>query len=344
MKTPTDFAKYITSFFTDYLPHERNLSPETIASYRDAFVQFVSYMRDERNVSVEFLGLEHLNKDNVVGFLNWIIDHKGVSIRTRNCRLAAIHAFVTYLQYECVERLEQWQKVLSVKTMKCESGSLNYLTTDGIKVLLAQPDQTTSHGRRDAAILSLFYDTAARVSEIIALTPSSLRIDSEPYTIKIFGKGRKTRIVPLAKEQTTLLRTYMDENHLFESQNATHPLFFNARGEKLTRAGMSYILKKYVEIARQQSPELMPNTCSCHVLRHSKSMHLLQSGVNIVYIRDLLGHASIQTTDIYARADSKQKREALEKASRQLAPENSDKERMWEKDKDLLDWLKGLQK
>ena len=136
----------------------------------------------------------------------------------------------------------------------------------------------------------------------------------------------------------------MEENHLFESLNATHPLFFNTRGEKLTRAGMTYIVKKYADMARQIEPELIPEVLSCHVLRHTKAMHLLQAGVNLVYIRDLLGHVSIQTTDVYARADSKQKREALERAYQPLAPQGNTTERLWEKDKDLLSWLKNLQK
>lgn len=344
MKTSTDFARLLSRFLTDYLQHERNLSPNTIASYRDAFVQFVTYMREVCKISVEKLGLADLTRGNVTGFLNWLESKAGVSKQTRNYRLAAIHAFVSFLQYECVDRLEQWQLILSIKTVKCERGKLSYLTADGVKLLLAQPDLSTRQGRRDAALLALFYDTGARVSEIIGLTPSSLRIDSEPYTIKLYGKGRKTRLVPLAKEQTQLLRAYMEENHLFESQNATHPLFFNTRGEKLTRAGMTYIVKKYADMARQINPELIPEVLSCHVLRHTKAMHLLQAGVNLVYIRDLLGHVSIQTTDVYARADSRQKREALERAYQPLAPQGNTTERLWEKDKDLLGWLKNLQK
>lgn len=344
MKTSTDFARLLSRFLTDYLQHERNLSPNTIASYRDTFVQLVTYMREVCKIGVERLGLGDLTKDNVTGFLNWLESKSGVGKQTRNCRLAAIHAFVSFLQYECVDRLEQWQLILSIKTVKSESGKLSYLTVDGIKLLLAQPDLSTHQGRRDAALLALFYDTGARVSEIIDLTPSSLRIDSEPYTIKLYGKGRKTRLVPLAKEQTQLLRAYMEENHLFESLNATHPLFFNTRGEKLTRAGMTYIVKKYADMARQIEPELIPEVLSCHVLRHTKAMHLLQAGVNLVYIRDLLGHVSIQTTDVYARADSKQKREALERAYQPLALQGNTTERLWEKDKDLLSWLKNLQK
>jgi site-specific recombinase XerD len=157
------------------------------------------------------------------------------------------------------------------------------------------------------------------------------------------GKGKKYRIVPLIEEQVTLLKRYMEENNLLEECRLKHPLFFNKRGEKLTRAGVAFILKTYIEMARAHDPGLIPESVSCHSLRHSKAMHLLQAGVNLVYIRDILGHCSIQTTDVYARADSKQKREALEKAYTNLLPE-SDKTRQWEKNQNLLEWLKGFRK
>jgi site-specific recombinase XerD len=135
----------------------------------------------------------------------------------------------------------------------------------------------------------------------------------------------------------------MEENHLFEKYKLKHPLFFNSRNEKFTRSGLTYILKTYANMARQLNPGLIPDKISCHSLRHSKAMHLLQSGVNLVYIRDLLGHVSTQTTDIYARADSKQKREALEKAYVNLVPEKAS-HCEWEKNQNLLGWLKSLQR
>jgi site-specific recombinase XerD len=226
--------------------------------------------------------------------------------------------------------------------MKDEKKSISYLTTEGIKLLLEQPDSMTRNGRRNLALLALMYDTGARVQEMIDLTPESLRIESKPYTIRLFGKGRKSRIVPLMEEQIVILKRYMEENHLFENHKQKHPLFFNSRNERLTRAGVTYILKTCANMARQVNQELIPCFICCHSLRHSKAMHLLQSGVNIVYIRDLLGHVSTQTTDIYARADSKQKREALEKAYLDLVPEKA-KKRDWDKNQDLLNWLKGLQ-
>lgn len=343
MNTGTDFAKHLSRFLSEYLPYERNLSPNTIASYRDTFVQFISYMKIVQKIKVERLTLDIITRQRVLDFLSWVQKERNCGIATRNHRLAAIHSFISYLQYEEIHHLSEWQRILSIKAMKDEKKSINYLTTDGIKLLLDQPDITTRNGRRNLALLALMYDTGARVQELIDLTPESLKVESKPYTIRLFGKGSKSRIVPLMEEQIVILKRYMEENHLFENFRLKHPLFFNSRNEKLTRAGVTYILKSCAEMARQVNPVLVPSVISCHSLRHSKAMHLLQSGVNLVYIRDILGHVSTQTTDIYARADSMQKRKALEKAYTDLIPEKA-KKCEWEKNLDLLDWLKALQK
>lgn len=341
MTTTTDFAKHLSRFLSEYLPHERNVSPNTIASYRDAFVQYIDYMKAVKGVALDRLFLKNLTHSNVTDYLKWLLEERKCSPATRNYRLAAMHSFCWYLQYAVIDKMEEWQKILSIKVMKTEGTTLNYLTIEGVKLLLAQPDGTTWRGRRNLALLSLMYDTGARVSEMAQLTVDCVRISHEPYTIRLFGKGRKARIVPLVKEQVEILREYMEDNYLNDSNKAATPLFYNNRHEKLTREGITYILSTYVEMARKVSPELIPERISCHSLRHSRAMHLLQSGVNLVYIRDILGHVSIQTTDIYARADSKAKREALEKAYTELTP-NHGSDRAWERSKDLRDWLKGL--
>lgn len=341
MNTTTDFAKYLGRFLTGYLPYERNVSPNTIASYRDAFVQYIDYMKSVQGVVLDKLTLEKLTRENVAGFLKWILEVRGCSPATRNYRLAAIHSFTNYLQYTVVERLEEWQKIRSIKAVKSAGGTLNYLSTDGIKLLLSQPDTTTGKGRRHLALLSLMYDTGARVQEMADLTVDSVRVSHEPYTVRLTGKGRKSRVVPLVREQVEILRGYMEENRLVDGNSASEPLFRNNRLEKLTREGISYVLRTYADMARKESPELIPEKLSCHSLRHSRAMHLLQAGVNLVYIRDILGHVSIQTTDIYARADSKAKREALEKAYMDMTPDR-DTDREWERNKKLRDWLKGL--
>ena len=343
MTTTTDFARHLSRFLSEYLPHERNVSPNTIASYRDAFLQFIDYMKNEKGISLDRLGLKHLTRDQVLGYLKWILEVRKCSPATRNYRLAAIHSFCQYLQYAIIDMMEQWQKILTIKAVRTEGTTPNYLSAEGIKLLLAQPDTATRNGRRHLAILSLMYDTGARVQEIADLTVDSVRISHEPYTIRLYGKGRKARIVPLVKEQVRILRDYMEEHHLDDSSKVSSPLFFNNRHEKLTREGIAYILATYAGLARKEAPDLIPERISCHSLRHSRAMHLLQAGVNLVYIRDLLGHVSIQTTDIYARADSKAKREALEKAYTDLVP-NRDSDRDGEKSKDLRDWLRDLGK
>lgn len=298
---------------------------------------FIAFM-ESKNVKVGKLTLEKINKEIVVEFLNRIQVERNCSSSTRNARLAAIHSFFRYVQYQHPENLYECQKILSIKVKMTEKLPMKYLTIDGITLLLQQPDTTTSKGRRDLTLLSLMYDTGIRVQELIDLTPSMLRLD-KPSTIRITGKGSKTRIVPMLEEQVRLLKNYMNEHDLLKPHTNMYPLFYNNRREKLTRVGVNYILLKYAGMARMQDSKLIPEKISCHSLRHSKAMHLLQVGVNLVYIRDILGHVSVQTTEIYARADSKQKREAIEKAYADVKPKENPK---WLTNDNLLDWLKSF--
>ena len=338
----TDFARYLTKFFTDYLIGERGVSSNTIRAYSDTFTLLLTYMKEKEGVPAQNLALKHLTRKTILNFLDWLQEGRQCTNSTRNHRLAAIHSFFKYMQYEDSMRISQWQEILSIRVKKQERKSVNYLSIDGIKCLLEQVPINTKSGRRNLALLSLLYDSGARVQEIIELTPASLNLN-KPYTITILGKGCKKRIVPLQEEQVTLLQLYMAENNLDKASSNQKPLFANNRGGKLTNAGITYILNMYASNARMTNPELIPDKISPHCLRHSKAMHLLQAGVNLVYIRDILGHVSIQTTEIYARADSKQKREALEAAYTNVIP-NQIESCSWEKDSQLKDWLKRLSK
>lgn len=335
---PTDFSKYLTDYLMRYLSHERGCSSNTIISYRDTFVLFISFMNQIRNIKAEKLFIKSITKASVVEFLNWLQLERKCCDTTRNLRLAALQSFFKYVQYQNPDNLYNYQDIMSIKVKKTRKKPLNYLTVDGIKLLLEQPDITTKKGRRDLALLSLMYDTGARVQEMADLTPSAIHLD-KPYTIQITGKGNKTRIVPLLEDQGKILRNYLTEFELFEHHKRSYPLFFNSRHERLTRAGITYILLKYADEARKKYPKLISEKLSCHSLRSSKAMHLLQAGVNLVYIRDILGHASVQTTEIYARADSKLKREAIEKAYVDVTPKE---EPFWENNENLLNWLKSF--
>ena len=331
----TDFSYYLTTFLKNYLPGEKGVSENTILSYRDTFILLLKFFKDRKNISAENITLEIITKDIIVDFLGWIEVQRHCSITTRNIRLAAMHSFFRYLQYQSPENLQEWQRILSIPVKKTEKATMNYLSLDGIKLLLEMPDQSLKSGQRNLAILSLMYDTAARVQEIIDLTPSNIRFD-KPYTVKLIGKGKKARIVPLMEPTAEILKRYMEANGLLKDYANEYPLFFNSRKEKLTRAGVNYILKKYSKIAREKTPALIPEQISCHSLRHSKAMHLLQAGVNLVYIRDILGHSSVQVTEVYARADSRQKREAIEKAYTDVSPTGKPQ---WQENNDLLLWL-----
>jgi len=335
---PTDFSKYLTDYLTRYLSHERGCSSNTIIAYRDTFILFITFMHQVRNIKAEKLFMKSITKASVVEFLDWLQSERKCGDSTRNLRLAALHSFFKYVQYQNPDNLYEYQDIMSIKVKIARKKALNYLTVDGIKLLLEQPDITTKRGRRDLALLSLMYDTGARVQEMIDLTPSAIYID-KPYTIQITGKGNKTRIVPLLEEQVNILRNYLTEFDLLKHHTRPYPLFFNSRQEKFTRAGITHILLKYAGKARENNPKLIPEKLSCHSIRCSKAMHLLQAGVNLVYIRDILGHVSVQTTEIYARADSKLKREAIEKAYVDVAPKE---EPFWENNENLLSWLKSF--
>ena len=340
MNKHKDFAAMVESFFTEYLVKERGASHHTIRSYRDTFVQFIEYMAEQMKIKPDKILLSHIDKSRMTSFLNWLENERGASVSTRNQRRAAFCSFFKYLMYEDPIHMSQWKLAMSIKSKKGDGKALSYLTIDGIKALFEQVDIETRIGRRDLTLLSVLYNTGARVSEIISLTPLSVRTE-KPYIVRLYGKGSKHRIVPVDDETIGLLKKYMEENCLNERGSESRPLFFNTWGEPLTAPGITYIVQKYASMARMLHPELIPEKISPHVFRHSRAMHLLQAGVNLVYIRDLLGHVSVQTTEIYARADSKLKREALEKAYVDIGVKEPEV-KSWDRNQNLKDFLKNL--
>lgn len=338
MKT-TDFGRYISDFLGKYLPAVRGLSTNSIKAYRDTFTLLIRYCGDVCKMDKRKISMAALNRETIVGFLNWLEESRKVSIRTRNARLAALRSFFNYIIDRDPSLMISAQAILSIPLKKAPKKTIAYMSTEAMKLLLEQPDQGSRSGRRDLALMSLMYDTGARVQEIADLRGCDIR-RTKPYTITITGKGSKTRIVPMSDHQMKHLLKYMEDFNLSKGDNPEYPLFSNRQGEKLTRAGITFILKKYIEKARVKGKSIMPEGLSCHSLRHSKAMHLLQADVPLIYIRDLLGHESVTTTEIYARIDSKKKREVLERAYKPITPEL--KEPSWLEDNDLLDWLKSL--
>lgn len=334
---PTDFAKYLTLFFSEHLPGTRNLSQNTIKAYRDSFRLLLLFCNDCCNIPAGKLTIKMLDDKLVIQFLNWIQEERQCSIATRNQRLAAIHAFFRYVEAQAPEYLLNCQVILQVPFKKHPKPIVTHLTPDQTRCLLAAPNLEKKSGRRDMTLLSVLYDTGARVQELCDLRVRDVRLDS-PAVISLTGKGRKTRYVPLLSNTVGLLQSYMAENHLLHNAKLDMPLFCNQRCTKLTRGGVNHILQKYVDSIFEQCSD-MPKKVTAHVMRHSKAMHLYQAGVNLVYIRDILGHVDISTTDIYARADTESKRKALESAFPDITPRGLPE---WNRDANLLDFLNNL--
>ncbi len=334
---PTDFAKNLTTFFANYLPGVKNLSPSTILSYRDAFRLFLVFCRDAKNLPPEKLSFKTIDDCLVTGFLEWLESERHCSVATRNQRLVALHAFFRYVQVQEPGQLHLCQRILQIPCKKHQQSIVRHLTPEQTKHLLAAPDASTLSGRRDLTLLSVLYDTGARVQELCDLRVRDIRLD-HPAMISLTGKGRKTRHVPILGNTVELLRSYMLERNLLQNGKLDTPLFVNQRHTRLTRGGVSHILQKHAATVFSQHPDL-PDKLTPHMMRHSKAMHLYQAGVNLVYIRDILGHVDISTTDIYARADTESKRKALESAFPDITPDVLPD---WGKDENLLGFLNSL--
>lgn len=336
MMKPTNLAIRLTAFLGDYLPNQRSLSPNTIRSYRDTFTLLLRYCRDERGRPPEKLDLDDLDAHLVLAFLAHLESQRGSGAATRNVRLTALQSFFRFLQTEVPERLAQCQRILAIPRRRCPRTTVEYLDATDLADILAQPDLDTAHGRRDAVLLSVLYDTGARVQELVDLRVRDVRLEA-PSQVRLVGKGRKTRAVPILDGTVRLLTDYIEAHGLGRPERGDEPLFRNRRGEALSRSGIRYILDKYTGKVRKERPGLTTHVTP-HTLRHTKAMHLLQAGNPVVMIRDILGHADISTTSIYARADLEARRRALEKVAGSPAPAQPS----WKSNPDLLSWLREL--
>ena len=328
------FGYFLTKYFAEYLPVQTGASPNTVRSYRDAFIQVLEFFKLKYRIDPEKLSYSDFSPERIEAFLSYLEEERGISISTRNQRLAAIHSFFRYIQYRDPSGFEQCSRVLSVPFKKAPAKAMNYLSIEEVEFLFSIPDQNDNAQIRDLAMLVLLYETGARVQEVIDLTPASLRFSST-CIVELHGKGNKTRLVPVNADAAGIVRNYIRRCN---RTNINEPLFINRKGDKLTRAGIQYIIDKYVSIARKERPDLFKNKVSNHCFRHSRAMHLLEAGVNLIYIRDLLGHTSVVTTEIYAKTNPKIKEEHIKRHSASIVT----KSRYNQKEKaDLIDWLKN---
>lgn len=327
----TDFSKAVTSYLAEYLPQTCGFSNNTINSYRYAFKLLLLFLQEEKGIEAHKIELKMIGRQIVSEFLDWLENTRNASVSTRNQRLAALKAFSKYAQYRYPDTITNCVDIITMRPKKQEKPLVAYLSEEELSVLLKQPNPIILHELRDLALMSLLYDTGARVQELVDLTLGDIRL-THPAMVILTGKGQKSRQIPLMKETCRLMDRYISRFHPPRAPKET-PLFYNRDKKPLTRYGVTYILKKY---AKKADAALNSKIISPHVLRHTKAMHLLRAGVNMIYIRDFLGHVEITTTEVYARIDAEMKRKVFEETVPNYIPETV---MPWEEDEDLLEWL-----
>lgn len=335
-----DLPYYVTQFFSKYMPGEKNASPHTIQAYSITFRLLLTYFEKMQGIASEHLSMSDLTHDTIISFLDWIESERGCSISTRNQRLVAIHSFVRFVQKQSPESMYECQKILNIPDKKCAKTIVPFLTGEEMQILLSMPDPSTPGGYRDMVLMSVLYDSAARVQEIIDLKVKDLRL-GKCAVITLHGKGRKSRNIPITSKTNTLLESYLKSSpkHIGTSEGESY-VFVNQKKQPLTRWGISYIINKYVGMAKIEEGFDVRFSITPHIFRHSKSVHLLQAGVNLIYIRDFLGHSDCSTTQIYAKADTETRRKALEAAYVDILPTCDLPD--WSDDKNLMDFLVSL--
>lgn len=310
-KSPASLAVLLQSFFVQRLLHQRNASAHTIRSYRDTFRLLLTFAQQRLKKAPSSLELADIDAKLIADFLGEMEVCRSISAQSRNLRLAAIRSFFRYAALEAPERSAQIQQVLAIPSKKCTKPMVSFLGKQEVQALLNAPDQNSWLGRRDHALLLVAIHTGLRLSELISLRWSNVVLERSGAHIRVTGKGRKERSVPLTKQTAAVLKAWKRNT---ASSNSKH-VFPNARGNPLSPDGLQYIVAKHVAIAREFCPSLAGKNVTPHTLRHTLAMELLQSGIDRAMIALWLGHESVETTQIYLHASLALKEEILSKTT-----------------------------
>jgi site-specific recombinase XerD len=325
----------IQAFFRQHLIITRDASPHTVHAYRDAIRGLLSFAAKRSGRTVVNLSFDDLGRETVLAFLEDLEHNRGNTARTRNARLAAIHALNRYVAIEDPACIATCQQVLAIPYKRTPSPTITCLSRADVEHLLGSVDRSTTLGRRDVALLQFLYNTGARAQETIDLRLPAIRFE-QPSQVRLFGKGRKERLCPLWPQTAELLSITLRDRGVQSAQDV--PLFVNANGRPLTRFGLLHIVNERVKVAALSRPALSKSRITPHTIRHSTALHLLQSGVELNVVRCWLGHASIETTHGYIEVDIQMKRAAIEACE---PPGLTTSSPRW-KDPDLLTWLEKL--
>lgn len=303
---PLSFSCLLQQFFVQRLMQQLHASPCTVAAYRDTFRLLLAFTHRQLGKQPNDLALEDLSATLILDFLRYLEVERHNSIRSRNIRFAAIRSFMRYVAFQEPSALAVAQSVLAIPMKRFEQPLIGFLSREHIEAILAAPDRNTWAGQRDRVMLSTLYNTGARVSELTGMQVGDLTL-APSASVRIHGKGRKERFVPLWPDTAAQLKRWLRAY----PRSHEDPLFPNRSGGHMTRIGLTERLRLAAKRAARQYPELHNRRIFPHLIRHSIAMHMLQAGVDITVIALWLGHESPATTHRYVEADLAMKERAL---------------------------------
>lgn len=305
--------KTIKSFLTVYLPKIKEKSPHTIQSYKDTLNIFIRYLKITKDIPLYKLNTSDFNPENIIDFLSWLQSDRKNSDSTRNQRLKCLRVFCRYLAGENILEFETYTRIQDIDRKPLPERVLkDVLSIDEVKHLLELPNAHTPKGLRDRFYIALLYDTGCRNQELLDLNYGDIRLNKESGCVNIIGKGKKFRVTPLSKEVIDLFKQYAGEFH--SNKDSQKTLFFTSEKNGVTQMSpdnTARILTKYEKMAKTKYPQIVH--LHPHLFRHTRAMHLYQAGMPLPLVSEWLGHSQLETTTIYAYADSEMKRLAAEK-------------------------------
>lgn len=332
-------------YFDNYLPKMRKSSPKTITTYRKAMEQFLDYLKEQNDIRLYQVTIPMINRQSVSNYLDYVEDERKCSVSTRNHRLDCIRSFMKYAATRNMDAAAMWTEIQTIAHAREDKTPVEYLKVTSVEAIIAQPDASTRLGLRDKFLILFLYQTGMRVAELVSVRLCDIQLGASAV-VTVYGKGSKVRKVPLREKLVEHLKKYLLMFHPDASMYSTECLFYTIHKNqhtKMTEDNVRRLIQKYGDLARKTDPSI-PVNVHPHLFRHSIAMHLYQNGVPLTLISQWLGHSRLETTFIYAYADTEQKRKAIEKA----IPEDStlkeflNAERYSEDDDDLIKRLYGL--
>lgn len=325
------FSKLVQEFLTSYIIGECNYSINTKNSYSTTFYLLLEFMDKEKNIKPNKIEIEKITKEVIVQFLDWLETHRNVSISSRNQRLACIKSFYKYVQTNELDLLDTCSTILSIKNKKVPNKIISYFTEEETKIMINYLNDCKD--LKKLTMICILYETGARVSEFINIKLKDLNL-SENAGISLYGKGNKTRVVPISQELVKLINKYLKEVYIDYGEGY---LFYSTHKEKYFRNSINKIINNLVFNLKELYPTYFKGTYHPHSFRHSKATHLYNNGSPLLYIKDFLGHSTISSTEIYATPDSRKQREELLKNSQSI---NVKSKYSSSKKESLDNWLK----